>query len=337
MGKPTIVCLTPVRNEAWILDRFLQCASLWADHIIIADQSTDSSAEIARRYPKVTVVHNPSTEHNDAERQKLTLAAARQIPGPRLLITLDADEAFTANFMTSPEWQTLLNTPVGTAVRFKWVNLMDDLEHYWTAPWDYAWGYMDDGSEPDWGILHTTRIPAPLNAPDILMRDIKVMHYAFTDAARRESKWRWYQCFEQIVNPHRSAIELYRQYHEADSLRPDQVRPIPNHWLQGYAEQGIDMTSVHRPQRPRWDKELVDMLDKYGPTHFRRQNIWSVNWTAVHCEIYGKAPSRSLSDPRSKLDKWVHRWLQASQAYYQPYNQTFDIRLIEKVLKLLGW
>jgi glycosyltransferase involved in cell wall biosynthesis len=337
MGKPTIICLTPVRNEAWILDRFLQCASLWADHIIIADQSTDNSAEIARRYPKVKVVHNPSTEHNDAERQKLTLAAARQIPGPRLLITLDADEAFTANFMTSPEWQTLLNIPVGTAVRFKWVNLMDDLEHYWTAPWDYAWGFMDDGSDPDWGVLHTTRIPAPLNAPDILMRDIKVMHYAFTDTARRESKWRWYQCFERILNPHRSAIELYRQYHEADSLSLDQIRPIPSHWLQGYMDQGIDMTSVNRPNRPRWDKELVDMLDKYGSEHFRRQNIWSVDWAAVHQEIYGQEPSRSLSDPRNKIDKWVHRWLQSSQAYYQPYNRTFDIRLIEKILKLLGW
>jgi len=28
---PTIICLTPVRNKAWILDRFLQATSLWAD------------------------------------------------------------------------------------------------------------------------------------------------------------------------------------------------------------------------------------------------------------------------------------------------------------------
>ncbi|WP_404790599.1 glycosyltransferase family 2 protein [Altericista sp. CCNU0014] len=337
MGKPTIICLTPVRNEAWILDRFLQCASLWADHIILADQSTDNSAEIASRYPKVTVVRNPSTGYNEAERQKLVLDEARKIPGPRLLITLDADEAFTANFTTSPEWQTLLDAPMGTAVRFKWCNLMSDLEHYWQAPWDYAWGFMDDGSEPTWSTLHTTRIPAPLNAPDILMRDIKVMHFAFTDDMRRESKWRWYQCFERVVNPHRSAIELYRQYHEEDSLRPDQIRPIPSHWMQGYVERGIDMTSVRRPHRPWWDKELVDMLDKYGAAHFRRQNIWTVDWDAVYREIYGKDPSRPLSDPRNKIDKWVHRWLRSSQAYYQPYNRTFDIRYIERFLKILGW
>jgi Glycosyl transferase family 2 len=337
MEKPTIICLTPVKNEAWILDRFIQCASLWADHIIIADQSTDNSGEIARRYPKVTVVHNPHSGYNESERQKLVLAEARKIPGPRLLITLDADEAFTANFMTSPEWQTLLTLPVGSVARFRWCNLLNDMEHYWQAPWDYAWAFMDDGSEPDWGTLHTTRIPAPLNAPDMLMRDIKVMHFAFTDDKRRESKWRWYQCFECIVNPHRSAIELYRQYHEEDSLTPDQVRPIPQPWMQGYIDRGINMTSINRPHRPWWDKELLDMIDKHGPKHFRKQNIWSVDWDAVHEEIYGKKPEKSLADPRNKFEKWVHRWLQASQAYYQPYNRTWDIRIIEKVLKLLGW
>ena len=41
VDKPTVVCLTPVKNEAWILDRFLKCAGLWAEHIIIADQGAD--------------------------------------------------------------------------------------------------------------------------------------------------------------------------------------------------------------------------------------------------------------------------------------------------------
>ena len=35
-----IICLTPVKNEGWILERFLKCTSLWADYIIIADQSS---------------------------------------------------------------------------------------------------------------------------------------------------------------------------------------------------------------------------------------------------------------------------------------------------------
>lgn len=38
--KTQIVCLTPVRNEAWILERFLKAAELCADHIVLADQDS---------------------------------------------------------------------------------------------------------------------------------------------------------------------------------------------------------------------------------------------------------------------------------------------------------
>src|SRR5437667_3161139 len=97
--RPTIICLTPVKNEAWILDRFLQCASLWADHIIVADQcSEDESREIVGRHPKVILIENPSPVYDEGARQKLLLEAARRIPGKRLLIALDADEMLTANW-----------------------------------------------------------------------------------------------------------------------------------------------------------------------------------------------------------------------------------------------
>ena len=46
-NRPLLVVLTPVRNEAWVLHAFLKATSLWADHIIIADQmSTDGSRDI---------------------------------------------------------------------------------------------------------------------------------------------------------------------------------------------------------------------------------------------------------------------------------------------------
>jgi len=82
-AKPTVICLTPIKNESWILDRFIQCASLWADHIIIADQqSTDESRVIAGRYSKVTLIENSSATYSEKERQQLLLEAARKIPGP---------------------------------------------------------------------------------------------------------------------------------------------------------------------------------------------------------------------------------------------------------------
>ena len=37
--RPKVICVTPVRNEAWIIEPFLRAAELWADHIILADQT----------------------------------------------------------------------------------------------------------------------------------------------------------------------------------------------------------------------------------------------------------------------------------------------------------
>ena len=80
-SRPRIIVLVPVRNEAWILRTFLDCASLWADHIIVADQSsTDGSAEIAAGFPKVTVIENPSLVYSEVERQRLLIEAARRFP-----------------------------------------------------------------------------------------------------------------------------------------------------------------------------------------------------------------------------------------------------------------
>ena len=65
---PKIICLTPVRNESWILEKFLKCASLWADIIIIADQeSDDGSREIAKNFEKVKLVDNKSGYFSEAK------------------------------------------------------------------------------------------------------------------------------------------------------------------------------------------------------------------------------------------------------------------------------
>src|SRR5262249_2382498 len=89
---PTTIVVTPVRKEAWILDRFLRCASLWADHIVVADQgSTDGSRAIAARHSKVTLVDNTAPGYDEGARQRLLLDAARAFPGPRVIFALDAD------------------------------------------------------------------------------------------------------------------------------------------------------------------------------------------------------------------------------------------------------
>ena len=54
MNRPTLVVLTPVRNEAWILRAFLEATSLWADHIIIADQMSTVDIVCHKFLPEYT-------------------------------------------------------------------------------------------------------------------------------------------------------------------------------------------------------------------------------------------------------------------------------------------
>src|SRR5271154_3152689 len=116
--KPKIVVLTPVKNEAWILPRFLATTSLWADLIIIADQkSSDESVQICKRFEKVVLIPNENPNFNEAERQLLLIKAARElVPGSRILFALDADEILAANALETAGWQKILKAQPGTAV-----------------------------------------------------------------------------------------------------------------------------------------------------------------------------------------------------------------------------
>ena len=334
--RPAVICLTPVRNEAWILDRFLKCASLWADHIIIADQSSsDGSREIASSYSKVTLLENLSVDFNEPEFRSMLLEAARLIPGQRLLISIDADEALTSNFLHSAEWETVLHSSPGTLIKFQWANLRPDLRSYWTPPGScHSWGFMDDGSEYVTSKIHGRRLPEPDDSPSIVLNDIKVLHYQYTDWQRMQSKHRWYQCWERLNQSERRATQIYRQYHHMYAIPQSEIHPLPKEWISGYEQQGIDMTSIRRESVYRWDKEVLDLFDKHGSETFRKEAIWDFNWADASKKLNFDNSSNNLDDPRNFLERSIHSWLRASQ----PDHNKLQVKFIDKLLlKLLGW
>jgi hypothetical protein len=344
MERPLVICLTPIKNEAWILERFLKCTSIWADHIIIADQqSDDGSKEIARGFPKVTLIENKSEAYNETDRQQLLINEARKIPGPKILMTLDADEFLTANFMTSPEWETILRSPPGTVVRFQRPELFAGTSGlcYFPFPFDLPIGFIDDGTEHKGLTVHSARIPLKPGAPAVIPTQIKLMHFCLLDRERFKSRVRWYQCFEHL-NTKKRPIELYRFYNQDLLVASNATAPVPKEWVLGYEQHGIDMSSLHRLGVYRWDKEVLQLFEKYGTARFKRLGIWGVNWTELRRVLYPQEPRKTITDPRKLVHKAVHKWLRWTQPNFcldvkRRTGRVLLCQAVQKALAFWGW
>jgi len=332
MSRPQIIVLTPVRNEAWILDRFIKCTSLWADHIIIADQSSDDgSADLARKYPKVTVVENDNPEYDEADRQKLLLRTARLIPGPRVLIALDADEIMSANILDSAEWQTALQMPPGTVLEFAKVDLYNSPAEYFLHSGEdrNAWlpfGYVDDNAVHEAEVIHTSRVPVGQGKKSLRLKEVVLLHYNQCNIPRMESKDRWYRCFARVLHPEMNVVEIHRLHDWYDRLKfKFRVRPSPDEWFQHYRAAGIELSSI-QVERFFWsDWEILRMFQKYGIENFRGVDIWSVDWEAlrrigIEMGISG-IPQTPLQAPLRRRDRWLHSALKRTQYYrVRPYT-----------------
>jgi hypothetical protein len=326
--KPKLICLTPIKNEAWVLDVFLKCTSLWADHIILADQnSTDRSREIALKYPKVILIENKSNEFDESIRQKLLIDEARKIEGPKILFALDADELFTSNYINSSEWQKILNSKPGEVFCFQWANIYPGNENYFPSSFYYPWVVNDIGVEHKnyvkW--IHSMRIPYPIEGDKNFYRvkDFKVFHLAFLNERRMQSKGRFYQCVVKVREPKTSFISLYRGH----NVLPKEEYVIPKEWLEGYEKQSIDIFKGLDLSEPYFwfDLDVVDMFKKYGFKKFRYLNIWNKKWMNQMSAVGGV----TIEDPRNLFIKAMYFYLRKTQRFYPNYI----IKGIDKCLK----
>ncbi len=332
MAKPAVICLTPVRNEAWIIGRFLACASLWADRIIVADQnSSDDTVAIASGFPKVTVLDNPDTSlYNEHARMSLLIDEARKQSGPRILAQLDADEVLSAEVFGTDIWKGVLGAAPGTTVALPWVNLMPGLATFWRAANNKGIFYSDDGRPYQGGLQHGDRLPKNPDRPIVTIDRGAVLHYQYADWDRMKSKHRWYVCLEQLRDPRRSAVDLYRQYHHMDAVAAGQIKPVGPVWFAAYEAAGIDMRTVTKDDVYWFDREVLGWFGKHGAGHFSQQAIWDVDWDAIARKT---GQTGTFSDPRNALEKLTHLWLRSTQTRtYHPL-----VRLGDRLLKAAGW
>jgi hypothetical protein len=315
--KPIIICLTPVKNEAWILDKFLQAASLWANYIIIADQqSTDDSKRIAMRYPKVIWVENTQTEYNEVDRQKLLLAEARKIEGKKLLIALDADEFFSDDFIESNDWRKMLESRPGTVFGFKWINLLPGLKKGWITQAYYPWAYIDDGRGHIGKQMHSPRIPYSPDDDLVKITDFAVFHMQYVNWKRMESKHRYYQCLERLKYPDKNYIDIFRQYAHMYQSRRKSVN-IHSSTFNFLIKNNIELKKINTKSNYWFDNEVENLLIKYGTEYFKKVNIWNINWSKrLGNEIY--------TNPQNIIEKIIFTWFRCTRTYQ-------DAKLVKRI------
>lgn len=279
--QPSIVVLTPLKNDAWILRRFLEVTSIFADFIIVADQgSTDGGLEICREFEKVMVIDNSASEYDEASRQELLIATARRlVPLPRILMALDSDEILTADSMGSSDWQRMLTAPPGTVIFFEKPNIYLSPAMSERRPLDFLGAFIDDGSaEHKAKRVHSPRLPLPPGCPTLVLREVKFLHYALARPEAQKAKIRMYAVLENLMGT-KSAYWRRRYYWSRRVLKPlGPVEPTPRDWFDGWEKRGIDMTSIEDVQ-PYWqDVATLDLLLEHGSRRFWFDDIWQKDW-----------------------------------------------------------
>ncbi len=345
MSQPIHIVMTPTRNEAWVIRAFLESTTRWADYVIICDQfSTDGTREIVNEFAsrkskvesqkskalsqkcaEVILIDNPNTEFNEAERQQILVAKAREVAAGHdtLLWGLDADEILAANAFETDDWQKIMHSKPGAVFWFQWAQLTHDKKHFFNPPAFYPWLFHDDGVEPHGNYvreMHSMRIPYPLDEHDMsYVKDFRVLHLGPAPLNRVKSKERFYMFVDWQVN-HRPPYTMGRNYIGSNAY-PKELFDLPDEWIYTTEKDGWSLwDNVELDETHCWmDDYIYERLDKYPMKTLVKIPLWAPEFM----EYY------HLSDPRPWYVRLVHRYLELTQ----PHKSNICVRAIDKALR----
>lgn len=317
-GRTTaVICVTPIKNEAWILDRFLRMASEWADYIVIADQcSDDHSPAIAKSFEKVIYVLNEG-EFDEQKRSQLLLNEVRRIEADKkLVVCLDADEALTLNWCESKEWLNMLESDPKTVFLMDWIELFHKLKTSNVGikkDQKTPFAYIDDGtSNFDSGIkFHLTRVPDIDNPVQIELNDIGNLHFKYLAEKRLAQRMIWYQFFEVEKKTKKDYVTIFRQYNKVLGYNFINNRITLDGKLRNSSFKD-DVYIVDDSELTWHGKEVLDYLRKNGCKKYARLYVWNYKWRLDSKKIIGNE-TYEFKDPRLPFQKVIHNYLRRTQ------------------------
>lgn len=328
--RPTIVVVTPVRNEAWVMDAFLTCASSWADYILLADQhSDDGTREIAAKYEKVKLIDNNMSEMNQAAARELLFKEVDKIEGDKIVFALDADEFLSEGFEKTEDWRRIMESKPNEIFCFKWLNLYGDYKHSvpntgymeWACHFAPGMSLAQEYHNCETRAVHEMRFPClpTSRASYILLDEIKFVHLARLNLVRQKNKEAFYQVSSVAkLQKRMSAIGLYRFYNpsqpETEILKEDVVLYTLN--------DGFDARELVKAGDigQYYIDEMVRILRRDGCEKYMKIDIWD-NPYLIKAGISPKIPLK-------------YRLLHAYLRKTHPRANKVSVRILDRVLKL---
>lgn len=330
MEKKKLIVITPVRNEAWVLDAFLTCTSSWADYIILADQhSDDGTREIAAKYEKVILIDNPTQEWYEYLCRTRLLEEAEKIPGDKVIFGLDADEFFSEGFEKTASWERITHSQGNEIFCFNWLNLFDNFNtaeytqmHYeWAAHYDTSVDVVAEYSKRETHAVHCARIPCleENRCRYIDVDDFWVVHLSKLNHEKIRQKMDFYQVTWMDKNKDKAnVIAMYRDY---SKFYPDEIVRLDQPVRLCCMNDDKDYSGL--VQVSDYGKHFVDemlqVFEREGTEKFAKLCIWD--------NPYLKAAGINPHLPIRY--RFLHWYLRKTQAV----SSKKYVKLLDKILK----
>ena len=283
--RPTIIVITPVRNEAWVLDAFLTCTSSWADYIILADHhSEDNTREIAKKYEKVILIDNPTFEWYEAQCRTRLLEEACKIHGDKVIFALDADEFLSEGFEKTESWKRIIGSKENEIFCFNWLNLFDNFEtaeytkmHFeWAAHFVTSVDVVEEYKRRETKAVHCMRVPCLETdvCKYVFVDDFWIVHLAKLNHEKIRQKYDFYQVTWLDKNKEKAdPINMYREY---SKYYPDNIvhldKPVKLCCM------GDNKDYAYLVQTSDYGKHYVDemvrVFEREGIDKFAKLCIW---------------------------------------------------------------
>ncbi|MDO8575427.1 MAG: glycosyltransferase [bacterium] len=273
-----VVALMPVKNDAWILRTTIPQLKIFVDDILCLDGfSEDNTLEVLKEF-NVKVKTQSGKETNYSKWRNELLDWGRNEGGTHF-VWLDADEAFTSNFLPIFK-DTLEKMKPGEKLAMNWLCLWKDYRVYRNDNSIWSNLYKDfifcDDDKSSFGntLLHEGRTPNSeiKEWTKLPLEKGSVLHFQFVPFKKFQIKQAFQRCREYVAKTG-SVRRINNKYSETLDKDDVKLKDIPKEWLSGIIvpKEILTMDDIY------YKKSIMNFFKEYGVKYFEPLEIWHLD------------------------------------------------------------